>query len=167
MNISVLLQYIITICLIWKFSICCKNPYGNYVWHSICWNIVYQTYSCQNPIIWNIWIICIMCCETWPYVCTERDTCYLGTQVMVPLRLMKFLFNSTSCYILYECNPILFSVRHPVFCFDMVAEIRHRVGSGHPELPNECWMRRIDHLQQARNCHCHRQCPNKRPSSQH
>ena len=61
-----------------------------------------------------------MCCETWPYVCTERDTCCLGTQVMVPLHLMKFLFNSTSCYILYECKPILFSVRQPMFLLDMI-----------------------------------------------
>ena len=55
-------------------------------------------------------------------VCVYRERHLLprNTSHGLPLHLMKFLFNSTSSYILYECKPILLSVRQPVFLFDMI-----------------------------------------------
>ena len=54
-------------------------------------------------------------------VCVYRERHLLPRNtshgLMVPLHLMKFLFNSTSWYILHECKPTLFSVRQPVFLF--------------------------------------------------
>ena len=76
-----------------------------------------------NPIIWNIWIICIMCCETWPYVYRERDTCCRNTShAPPPPPFISWNFSLTVLAAISCMNVNLFCSLsdNPYFCCDMI-----------------------------------------------